>query len=107
MLILIIGGAFQGKSEFAKRFNLPILDNLQDKVKAIFQNRVDVKEEIIKQVEGKNIVVICNEVGCGIIPLDKTERVYREITGRVLIDIAKIADQVYKIEAGIAQKIKG
>ncbi len=53
------------------------------------------------------LVVICNEVGCGIIPSEKNEREYREAIGRIACCIAKKADVVYRVEAGIASRIKG
>lgn len=53
------------------------------------------------------LVVICNEVGCGIIPSEKNEREYREAVGRIACCIAKKADVVYRVEAGIASRIKG
>jgi len=107
MLILIIGGAYQGKHEFAEKFNLPIISNLHEIIRELMNSNLDVKTEIMKRIANKNIVVVCNEIGCGVIPVEKFEREYRETTGRILCDIAKNANEVYKVEAGIAQKIKG
>lgn len=107
MLILVVGGAYQGKFEFAQTFGLPILNNLQDMIKEQMNRGNFVQEEMMKLVEKESCVVVCNEIGCGIIPIKKEDRDYREAVGRVACAIAKKADAVYKVEASIAQKIKG
>ena len=48
-----------------------------------------------------------NEIGCGIIPLEKSERKWREITGRAGCIIAERAETVYRVCCGIATVIKG
>ncbi len=53
-----------------------------------------------------DIIIICDEIGNGIIPIDENEVRYRELTGRLGIMIAKKADSVERIICGIAQKIK-
>ncbi len=54
----------------------------------------------------EDIVLISREIGCGIIPIDRQERLWREMTGRLACDIAKRASQVYRLELGIAVRIK-
>ncbi|MCI5856905.1 MAG: bifunctional adenosylcobinamide kinase/adenosylcobinamide-phosphate guanylyltransferase [Agathobacter sp.] len=56
--------------------------------------------------KNQNCIVICDEIGNGIVPIDPLEREYRERTGRILIEIAKQADEVVRIICGIGQKIK-
>jgi adenosylcobinamide kinase/adenosylcobinamide-phosphate guanylyltransferase len=107
MMILIIGGKYQGKYEFAKSLSLPIINNLENIIKELMNKDIDIQSEIFSLVENKNMAVICNEIGCGIVPLNKEDRDFREITGRILCELAKRADTVYKVEASIATKIKG
>ena len=52
-------------------------------------------------------VVICSETGCGIVPLDKKERLAREATGRLMCALAAEADTVVRMICGIPQVIKG
>lgn len=56
--------------------------------------------------ENRDCIVICDEIGNGIVPIDPLEREYRERTGRILIEIAKLADEVVRVICGIGQKIK-
>ncbi len=56
--------------------------------------------------KNQNCTVICDEIGNGIVPIDPLEREYRERTGRILIEIAKEADEVVRVICGIGQKIK-
>lgn len=51
-------------------------------------------------------VIISNEVGNGIVPVDAFEREYRERLGRILIDIAGRAEEVERVVCGIGQRIK-
>ena len=50
--------------------------------------------------------MISDEIGNGIVPMDAFEREYREQTGRILIELAKEAEEVIRVICGIGQKIK-
>ena len=52
------------------------------------------------------LIVICDELGCGIVPADYEERRWRENTGRILCSLAQESDQVVRILCGIAQVIR-
>jgi adenosyl cobinamide kinase/adenosyl cobinamide phosphate guanylyltransferase len=52
-------------------------------------------------------VVICNEVGAGVIPVDRLEREGREAAGRLCNQLARQADRVVRLVAGIPVVIKG
>ncbi len=51
-------------------------------------------------------IIISDEIGNGIVPIDAFEREYRERTGRILVDLADQADEVVRVICGIGQKIK-
>ena len=51
-------------------------------------------------------VIISDEIGNGIVPVDPFEREYRERAGKILITIAERADEVERVICGIGQKIK-
>ena len=53
-----------------------------------------------------NCVIISDEVGNGIVPIEAFEREYRERTGRILVELAKKAEEVERVICGIGQKIK-
>ncbi len=51
-------------------------------------------------------IIICDEVGLGIVPVIKEERVYRQAVGRLCCRLAEKADSVERVFCGIAMKIK-
>lgn len=51
-------------------------------------------------------VIISDEIGNGIVPVEAFEREYRERTGRILVELAKKAEEVERVICGIGQKIK-
>ncbi|SFG74299.1 bifunctional adenosylcobinamide kinase/adenosylcobinamide-phosphate guanylyltransferase [Oribacterium sp. WCC10] len=78
----------------------------------------DVKESDLHDVSGTHLetgnqgrnsretVIIMNEVGSGVVPMDKGEREWREAVGRVSCIFARRADRVYRLIAGIPQRLK-
>lgn len=64
------------------------------------------KDQLISLYGIENLVFISDEVGCGVIPVDKKDREYREAVGRTLCELAAQASSVERIICGIAQKIK-
>lgn len=125
---LIIGGFAQGKLNYAaskykvnekKIWDGNIPEDFNDLSGTIIINRLH--KWIRKMIdEGKNpeviinrfidsyndVVIICDEIGNGIVPFEQSEREYRDITGKILIGLAGKADGVERIICGIAQKIK-
>lgn len=51
-------------------------------------------------------VVVTDEIGYGIVPIDPMERNYREITGRICCKIASRSEHVYRILCGIPTQLK-
>jgi adenosyl cobinamide kinase/adenosyl cobinamide phosphate guanylyltransferase len=64
----------------------------------------DIWNEISKIPE--KLVIIGNEIGNGIVPVEQQERYYRENYGRLLCEIAAKATHVERIFCGIGQVIK-
>lgn len=52
------------------------------------------------------IVVIGDEIGCGVVPLAEDERRYRELYGRMMCELCRRAERVTRIVCGICQVIK-
>lgn len=125
---LVIGGYAQGKLNYVlgkydvetgNIFDGEIPEDL-DEIKGTvvinhFHNWVKTKiaydgcpeKEIIEFVEKyPNCVIISDEVGNGIVPVEAFEREYRERTGRILVELAKKAGEVERVICGIGQKIK-
>lgn len=125
-MIFITGGAAQGKRTFAaerlgiKEFTdggTAPLDELmraecvtdfQLAVKRLTEEGADplaFTEKIC--TEGKTRVIIMNEIGCGIVPIDRAERFWRENVGRCGCIIAANAETVIRMVCGIPTAIKG
>ena len=109
-MILIIGGKAQGKTEYARMEygrEATVFDDLQDWFREELLAGRDPEAGIISYVtEHPDAVIICNEVGNGIVPMEPFERDYRERLGRTLIKLAKHADSVIRVICGIGQKLK-
>lgn len=111
-LIMIIGGMAQGKHAFAAQFtHACCIDGLaaqiRDAVRAGRDPLAEANASVRALVTGReDIVLIYPEVGSGVVPLDPEERAWREAVGRVGCRIAAEADEVYRMVAGIAQRIK-
>ena len=57
--------------------------------------------------ENRECIIIMDEIGCGIVPMKKRERVYRENVGRCGCIIASESDVVVRVICGIAEFLKG
>ncbi|ETI91910.1 MAG: Cobinamide kinase [Clostridium butyricum DORA_1] len=135
-MIFIIGGENQGKLEYLfniSRFkkenvvdclnvdglkaeeilmsNKPVIYNFNNLIKellVVYDDEEKVKEKIKKMIkENRKAVIISNEIGYGIVPIDKFERRYRELTGRICCEVAKESKEVHRVICGIGTIIKG
>ncbi len=101
-MIFIIGGAYQGKKAFANTLNGEKLFDLHE----IIRQKLKSNDDIDINYESYDVIT-CDEVGCGVIPMDRFDIEYREVVGRTSCSIAQIAKEVYRVTAGIPTKIKG
>jgi len=111
VLILVIGGAFQGKLDFVKNtLGIPeekIFNEFHLRVKELIQQKGNPEEFLRSIFSGHFEVVISDEIGCGIVPMERSDRIWREVVGRALCDIASRASVVWRVQCGIGIKIKG
>lgn len=125
---LVIGGYAQGKLDYVlQRYylrddmvwegSLPadktgqadtiVINHLHNWVKQRILDGACPEEEILSFVEQFNdCIVISDEIGNGIVPVDPIEREYRERMGRILIQLADRAEGVERVICGIGQTIK-
>jgi len=61
--------------------------------------------EAIREVEA-SVVVVSNEVGCGIVPPYRSGREYRDLLGEFNQQIAQVADRVILMVAGLPLVVK-
>ncbi len=71
-----------------------------------------IKEDVLSLIYlcqrlNKNLILVSNEVGLGIVPSYYMGNYFRDISGRINASIATLADEVYFTVAGIPMQIKG
>ena len=110
-MIFVIGGAHQGKTEYVREkygAEYKVMDDYHLVVKEQLntgRNPIVEAEKILTD-SFDNLVIISNELGCGIVPSDSFQREYREVNGRVNCMLAKEAEQVIRVICGIGNRIK-
>ena len=113
-MILIIGGAYQGKEEFARQQFGPEAEIVRDLEKLTWdccgedpdQRREAADEMRRTRDEWKDKILIIRDVSQGIVPMDPRTRAYREMNGRLMLYLASEADQVWRGFCGIGKRIK-
>ncbi len=114
-MVLIVGGMAQGKLEFARRAlgvtawsegalgEESCVHGLHLAVRALSEPEAAVDAWLEAHPEG---VIICDEVGCGVTPLDRADREWRERVGRICCTLAQKADKVYRVHCGLEARLK-
>ena len=117
----IIGGAYQGKLAYAKQtfhlspgdirvctdasapdFSARCLIHYEQYILYCIRNN---SREYQNLPEG-DIVIIADDVSCGVVPVDDEIRLWREECGRTLTAIAKKAETVTRLFCGIPKRLK-
>ncbi len=114
-MVLIIGGEGAGKRTFARSLGYTEKDMTRDpgsslpvfyQLEQVLRENPSLADDLLEPLCGKELVLCC-EVGSGVIPLSATERQAREATGRLCVLLAQRADAVVRMVAGIPVVIKG
>jgi len=120
-MILIIGGAYQGKLDFAKdTFGITDAD-----VHTCGSKEIDFSKQCIYKIEEFTIhhddpigyfeshreewqdsVLILQDIFCGVVPMGTENRAWRQRTGRWAQYLSKEAIQVSRIFCGLEQRLK-
>ena len=123
---LIIGGAYQGKLEYArKRYGLADGDiyTCSESEGIRYGNRCLYKAEefalwcvrtgndaveLLEQQreEWKDSIFICEDIFCGVVPLGADMRAWREMTGRMCSFLSSEAENVTRVFCGLEQVLK-
>lgn len=109
-MILIVGGAYQGKTEYAQKHfpdTYRRIDRYHEEIRRQMEAGMDPLEEARKlPLAEEELIIICDEVGNGLVPVDAFQRAYREQVGRVGGYLASQAVQVIRVICGIGRNIK-
>ena len=106
---LYIGGAYQGQNELAQAENLgaEIFLDFHETIRAAINGSEEPRafaERFCR--EHPDCAIAANEVGAGVVPMRKEDRIFREAVGRALCVIAQEAEQVTRCVCGIGVRIK-
>ena len=122
---MIIGGAFQGKKELAEAEYPDITWVRGEEADLEMLLRADgvlgfhefIRKELkegreVGDLAGKlirnnpEIILVSDEVGYGVVPIDAFDRRYREAVGRVCTELAFFSEKVTRVVCGIGTVIK-
>ncbi len=123
---LVIGGAFQGKTQWAIHqfgltegdifvcgetgnpdFSHRCITHLENYALACLHLGEPPEAAIFAwQNQWATAVLICDDISCGVVPLSAQERAWREGCGRMLSALAQQADTVTRIFCGLPQRLK-
>ena len=109
-MILVVGGMASGKRSYVESLGFDssnfdegvlgsasVLYGLEDVLRA-----GALSDDQFEALCAKDVVV-CTEVGNGVVPMDKQERVWRELVGRTSAALATRATCVVRMVCGISQ----
>ncbi len=110
-MILVIGGTFQGKKEFAKELagkkKLRVVNLFQNQIQKILEEGENVEIYIRRFLEkNPRTIIVMDEVGAGVVPVEWSDREYREAVGLAGQLLAREAEEVYRVVCGIGVRIK-
>ena len=113
-MILLIGGHGAGKRDYIRALGYgdeavaegvldgrPVLHGLEQLTMA----DPDGAAALLEPLCAKELVA-CDEVGSGVIPLERRDRDGREATGRLCVLLAQRAERVIRLVAGVPLVIK-
>ncbi len=122
---MMIGGAFQGKADLAKKTYPGIRwvrgEEISEKELMEAQGVLGFHRFIRRQLEqggevkdlaaalirnNPDIILVSDEVGYGVVPVDAFDRAYREAVGRVCTELASYSKKVTRVVCGIGTVIK-
>lgn len=126
-MVLIFGGAYQGKLDYALstwhltekdvyhcdmetmviNFDKKIIADAERFVLACVKEGISAKECLEDNLERlRDKIIIFDDISQGVVPVDKTERAWREMTGRCMTYLGQEADEVIRVFCGIGSKVK-
>ena len=113
-MMLIIGGAGQGKLDYALEKTGYGMEQVartpeEARTKPVFaglEHWPELDEDALLAANPE-VILICDEVGCGVVPVEPEQRAWREQVGRLCCRLAKRAERVERIFCGLPMVLKG
>lgn len=123
-MVLIFGGAYQGKLDYAKEnYSIETVCDCSDgREPDTAADAVYGLEGYVRRCAGEGLdaaeffreniylfrekILIIQDVSQGVVPLDAQERAFREMNGRLMIYLAEQADEAVRVFCGMGRSIK-
>lgn len=124
-MILIIGGAYQGKLDYARAafglsqediftctgmeidFSRRCINALEEFTLACVQQGVDpIRYFQTHREVWQDAIILCQDIFCGVVPMGADMRAWRHSTGQLCKYLAGEARQVSRIFCGLEQRLK-
>ena len=113
-MILIIGGAGQGKLDYVLQKTgygpAQVARTPEEaRTRPVFAGLEDWPEldEAALLEANPDVILICDEVGCGVVPVEPAQRARREAVGRLCCRLAERAERVERGFCGLPRGLKG
>ncbi len=122
---LVIGGAYQGKLRYAMEhfgvtpelvfdcsedgidFDAPCIVHGERYALTCVREGREASDDFRAQRERwRNAVILCDDISCGVVPIDPEMRAWREASGRLVNYLAGEAESVTRLFCSIPQVIK-
>lgn len=127
-MILVIGGNSQGKLAyglsllsceigqeqmadgrccgFEDGLSMPVIHHFHMLVKRMLEAGEDPARFVERLLqENPDVLIVTDEIGNGIVPMDPMERQWRETTGRLCCRLAGEAGEVHRVFCGIGTRL--
>lgn len=126
-MILIFGGAYQGKLDYAFKnydvkekdvyycdvermvidFDKKVITDMDKFVLACVKEDINAKECLEDNLDKlHDKIIIFDDISGGVVPVDKTERAWREMAGICMTYLGSKADEVIRVFCGIGSRVK-
>ncbi|MCL1802204.1 MAG: bifunctional adenosylcobinamide kinase/adenosylcobinamide-phosphate guanylyltransferase [Eubacteriaceae bacterium] len=125
-MVLIFGGAYQGKTAFAQRafglspeeiytcseneqpsFSYKAIDSFHEFIFECAKSGTDPSEFIISHFDDiKGKIIIMDDVCSGLVPMGAVNRLYRKYAGKSMQLLMGYADEAYRVFCGIGERLK-
>ena len=122
-MVLIIGGAYQGKTVYVKQtYGLQDADIFTCEGETLDPSARCLRHlerfalacvragkepaDVLAGLDLRGKILICEDISCGVVPMDAETREWREAVGRMNAALAAQADTVTRIFCGLPMELK-
>ncbi len=98
-------------NDISDKYDVIIFECITTYLGNLYYHGVDIESYLNKLFEAfrnvkRELIIVTNEVGWGVIPENKLARKYVETLGKLNSKIASVSDEVYLVVSGIGVRIK-